>query len=179
MSIFLSVSQKSNSSLKLNITHQHESNGMFSFQNRVPDIKILKFHRNQDNSVYLDKSNFQQKLIFQLWDYHWIHGIEMSMWVVSDPDFESRLACTQNEANTNLHFSQCLEKCDFFPNNFKHRQIICCWKVFFVAIMNLRSLPKIRLCFAHIYLQSIYYIKIRANALSIETKGTMLKKSLS
>ena len=44
--IFFLVNQNSISSLKLNLTHQHESRDMLSFQNKVPDIKILKFQAN-------------------------------------------------------------------------------------------------------------------------------------
>ena len=62
------------------------------FQNKAPVVKILKFHVNQDNSAYLEKYNFWQKLVYQFWDCHWICGIETSLWVVSDSDFEARLA---------------------------------------------------------------------------------------
>ena len=62
---FLHVSQNSDLSLKLNPNHQHESRGILGFQNKAPDIKILKFHANQDNSVYLEECDFQHKLIFQ------------------------------------------------------------------------------------------------------------------
>ena len=58
------VSQNSDLSSKLNPTHQHESSGMLSFQNRAPDIKLLKFHANRNNSAYLEKCDFQRKLIF-------------------------------------------------------------------------------------------------------------------
>ena len=56
---FLPVSQNSNLSLKLNPTRQHESKGMLGYQNRASDIKLLKFHANQDNNAYLEKQNFQ------------------------------------------------------------------------------------------------------------------------
>ena len=88
---FLPISQNSDLSLQLNSTHQHESKGILGFQNRAPDIKLLKFHANRDNSAYLEKCNFQRKLVCKLWDCHWIHGVEMSQRVVSDLDFESRL----------------------------------------------------------------------------------------
>ena len=32
--------------------------GMPDFQNRASDIKLLKFHRNQDNNTYLKKNDF-------------------------------------------------------------------------------------------------------------------------
>ena len=57
---FLSVSQNSDLSLKLNLTRQHKSRGMLGFQNRVLDIKILKFDTNRDNSAYLEKCNFNE-----------------------------------------------------------------------------------------------------------------------
>ena len=57
-----------------------------------PDIKLLKFHANQNNSAYLEKCDFQQKLVFQFWDRYWVHGIKTSLGEVSDPDSESRLA---------------------------------------------------------------------------------------
>ena len=65
---------------------------MLGFQNKAPDIKILKFHVNQDNSAYLEKYDFQWKLVCQLLDRYWIHGIEKSLEVVSNFDFESWLA---------------------------------------------------------------------------------------
>ena len=62
---FSPIGQNSELSLNLNPTHQHESKGVLSFQNTVSDVKILKFHTNQDNSAYLEKCNFQWKLICQ------------------------------------------------------------------------------------------------------------------
>ena len=44
---FLHVSQNSDSTLKLNHTHQHESKDMLSFQNKALDINLLKFHVNR------------------------------------------------------------------------------------------------------------------------------------
>ena len=89
---FLLVSQNSDLSLKLNSTRQQDSRGMLGFQNRAPNFKMLKFHVNQDNSAYLEKYDFQWKLVYQLWDHHWIHGIEIISKMVSDSDFESFLA---------------------------------------------------------------------------------------
>ena len=66
MSNFFSVNQKSDPTLKLNPTHQHESKDMLGFQNRSPDIKLLLFHIKRDNSVYLEKHDFQRKLVCQL-----------------------------------------------------------------------------------------------------------------
>ena len=65
---FSPVGQNNNLSLNLNPTCQQESRGMFGFQNRAPDVKILKFHVDQDNSAYFEKCDFQQKLIFRFWD---------------------------------------------------------------------------------------------------------------
>ena len=61
---FLSVSQNIDLTSKLDPTRQHESRGMLGFQNRALDIKLLKFHVNQDNQGYLEKRNFQQKLVY-------------------------------------------------------------------------------------------------------------------
>ena len=36
---------------------------MLGFQNRVTDTKLLKFHVNRENSAYLEKYYFQQKLV--------------------------------------------------------------------------------------------------------------------
>ena len=65
---------------------------MLDFQNRAPNIKILKFHTNWDNNAYLEKYDFQQNLVYKLWDRHWIRGIKTSLEVVLDSDFESLLA---------------------------------------------------------------------------------------
>ena len=62
---FSSVNQNSDLNSKLNSTRQHESKGVLDFQNRAPGIKLLKFHTNQDNRVYLEKRDFQQKLVCQ------------------------------------------------------------------------------------------------------------------
>ena len=35
----------------LNPTRQYDSKSMLSFRNRVPDIKLLKFHENRDNRL--------------------------------------------------------------------------------------------------------------------------------
>ena len=37
-------------------TRQQESRGMFAFQNKALDVKILKFHANRDNSAYLERT---------------------------------------------------------------------------------------------------------------------------
>ena len=66
--------------------------GVLIFQNRISNIKLLKFHTNRDNMTYLEKCDFQRKLICQIWDFHWIHDVEMSPKVVLDPNSESKLA---------------------------------------------------------------------------------------
>ena len=33
---------------------------MFGFQNRAPDIKLLKFYANQDNSAYFENAIFNR-----------------------------------------------------------------------------------------------------------------------
>ena len=81
-----SVSQSSGLSSKLNLTRQHDCKGMLNFQNRASDIKLLKFYINWDNGAYLEKCNFQRKLICLFWNRHWIFGVEMSLRVVSDPE---------------------------------------------------------------------------------------------
>ena len=50
--------KNSDLTLKLNLTRQHESIDMLDFQNRAPNIKLLKFHRNRDNRAYLEKHKF-------------------------------------------------------------------------------------------------------------------------
>ena len=58
MSFFLLVSQNNDLRSKLNPTRQHEFRGIVSFQNRALDIKLLKFHINQENNTYLEKHDF-------------------------------------------------------------------------------------------------------------------------
>ena len=36
---------------------------MLGYKNRATNVKILKFHVNRDNIVYLKKCDFQRKLI--------------------------------------------------------------------------------------------------------------------
>ena len=55
---FSPIIQNSDSSSKLNPTSQHEPRGMLDFQNRAMDIKLLKFHANQENYTYLEKYDF-------------------------------------------------------------------------------------------------------------------------
>ena len=55
---FLSVHQNSDLISKLDCNRQHESRGMFSFQSRALDTKLLKFHVNRDERAYLDKRDF-------------------------------------------------------------------------------------------------------------------------
>ena len=56
---FSPIIQNSDLNLKLNSTCQHKSRGMFSFQNRALNVKVLKFHANRENSAYLEKHDFQ------------------------------------------------------------------------------------------------------------------------
>ena len=65
MSIYFFISKNCDLSLKLNSTHQQESRGILGFQNRVSNIKLLKIHTNRDNSAYLEKYDFQRKLVCQ------------------------------------------------------------------------------------------------------------------
>ena len=84
---FSSVNQTSDLISKLDPTHQHEYMGMLGFQNKAPNIKLLKIHANQENWAYLEKHDIQRKLIFQIWDHYWIHHIETSPGVVLVLDF--------------------------------------------------------------------------------------------
>ena len=56
---FLFVSQNNDLTLKLNPNSQQESKSMLGFQNKAPNIKLLKFQANQDNNAYLKKHDFQ------------------------------------------------------------------------------------------------------------------------
>ena len=56
------VSQNSDLSSKLNPTHQHDFKGMFGFQNKIMDIKLLKFHANRDNMTYIENIIFNGSL---------------------------------------------------------------------------------------------------------------------
>ena len=123
---FSSVSQNCYLSLKFNPTHQYESRCMLGFQNKALDVKILKFHTNHDNNIYLEKCDFQQKLVFQFWDHHWICDVETSLGVVSDSNSSPGWPYMQNEANFNWQFSQFISKNVTFANDTKHRQIIYC-----------------------------------------------------
>ena len=59
VSTFLRVSQNSDLSSQLNPTHQHDSKGILSFQNRALSVKLLKFHANIDERTYIEKCDFQ------------------------------------------------------------------------------------------------------------------------
>ena len=62
---FLLDGQNSDLNLKLYSTCRQESRSIFGFQNRASDVKILKFNVNGDNSAYLEKRDFQRKLVCQ------------------------------------------------------------------------------------------------------------------
>ena len=55
---FLSVNQNNDLISKLNPTRQQESRGMLDFENRAPDIKLLKIYTNRDNRTYFKKYDF-------------------------------------------------------------------------------------------------------------------------
>ena len=111
---FLSVNQNSNLITNLDPNCQHEFRGMLAFQNRILDSELLKFHANRDKRAYLKKCDFQQKLIFQIWDRHWIFGIEMSPGMVSNLDFKFRLALDAKRCKLKLVISTVyLKKCNF------------------------------------------------------------------
>ena len=107
---FSSVGQNGDLSLKLNPTHQHEFRGILDFQNRVLNVKILKFNSNWDNSAYLEKYDFQRKLGYQ---FEIVIGFvtskqvhKWSMIMISSLSW----LCTQNEANFNWQFSHFVSK---------------------------------------------------------------------
>ena len=70
-------------------------------KHRALDIKLLNFYANRDNSAYLEKYNFQQKLVCQFYYHHWIRDIETSPTMVSDLDSESRLALQEKQCKLN------------------------------------------------------------------------------
>ena len=68
----------------------------------------------QTNTANLKKYDFQRKLICQIWNCHWICGIETSPGVVSDLDFEFRLALHTKWGKVKLAIlTVSLKKCDF------------------------------------------------------------------
>ena len=63
--------------------------------------------------------------------------------MVLDFDFESRLTLHAKRDKIKLTISIVfLEKCDFFANDSKHRQIIYHWKLFFATSLYSGSLPQ-------------------------------------
>ena len=96
---------------------------MLGFQNRTLDNKLMKFYVNRDNRAYLEKCSFQRKLVLQIWDCHWIHGIETNMKVVLDPDSKFRLAMHAKRCKTSI-FHSLFQKTWLFANDTKHRKII-------------------------------------------------------
>ena len=78
----------------------------------------------------------------------------MSPRVISNFDFESRLALQGKWDNFNwILIRACLEKY-LLANDTKYRQIIYRWKEFFITSTNIRNrYLKIKLCMAWIYLK--------------------------
>ena len=101
---FSSVSQNNDLSSKLDLIHQHESRGILDFQNRAPDIKILKVHANWDNSAYFEKHNFEQKaclpiLRLPLDSWNWnVFGCDLRswLWIPVGPACKMRQTLTVN-----------------------------------------------------------------------------------
>ena len=114
MSNLFHVSQNSDLISKLDPTHQHESRDMLDFQNKALYSKLLKFHANQNNQTNLKKHDFQWKLICQMWNRHYIRGIETSPGVVLNSDSESRSALHAKQDKLKLACSTVsLKKRDF------------------------------------------------------------------
>ena len=156
---------------------------MPSFQNRAPYIKLLKFHANQDNSSYLKKCDFQQKLICEFWDCYWIHSIEKSLGVVSDLDSKSRFALHVKMRQTLIvNFHRLCRKMWLFTNGFKYRKIVYYWKAFLVTSVNSGSLPQNKALFSSYPLTkfSVFARKYMPTiwALLSETEHTILKRRL-
>ena len=89
---------------------------------------------------------------------------------------------TQNEVKFNCQFHRLSLKMWLFANDFKHRQIIYGWKVFFITSMNLESLSQNKVSFGSdphvkfvIFAQK-YVPTVRA--LSTWTEDTILNKKL-
>ena len=137
------MSQNSDLIPKLDPTRPHKSRGILGFQNRVRDIKLLKIHADRDNRTYLEKHDFQQKLIFQIWDHYWICGVKPSLRVVSVPNSKSRLALHAKWGKVKLlFFIVSLKKRDFLTNGTKYKHIIYHWKAFLATSMDSRVLPQ-------------------------------------
>ena len=62
---FVSVSQNSNLSLKLDYTHQNEFGGMLVFQNIIPEVHKPNFHAKQSNELTL-KTHFLTKARYEI-----------------------------------------------------------------------------------------------------------------
>ena len=87
--------------------------GILDFQNRGMNIKLLIFHVNWDNQAYLEKWDFQQKFICQIWDSHWICSVEASPEGVSNPNSEFQLDLHAKRDKVKLAFLIVnLGKCD-------------------------------------------------------------------
>ena len=110
---FSSVSLNSDLISKLDSNRQHKSKGMLSFQSRASNIKLLKFHVNQDKRAYLEKCDFLRNLVSRFWDRHLIRGVEMSQRVVSVSDFESQLALEAKRDKIKLTIYRLSRKIDF------------------------------------------------------------------
>ena len=132
---------------------------MLDFQNRTPNIKLKKFNANQDNWAYLEKRDFHWKLVCQIWDGHWIHGVEMSLGVVSNLDSESRLALHVKRGKTfNYQFTDCLKKCDFLWTTSNIETLYTIGKHFSPRVGIRDSYLKIRLFLARINWQSFLFM---------------------
>ena len=109
----------------------------------------MKIHAN------LEKRNFQQKLISQIWDRHWIRGVETSPRVVSIPDSKYQLVLHVKRGKVKLiFFTFCLKKCNFLQTT-SNIDLLCTIRKHFSLWVWIRDCYlKIRLWLARINCQS-------------------------
>ena len=100
-------------------------------------------------------------------------GLGSWFWVSVGSAHKTRQTLTVN-------FAVCFEKCNFFTNGTKHRQIIYRWKAFFVTSMNLGSLPQNKALFgSDLFAKFLFARKYvpMIRALSSGNEDTILKRS--
>ena len=134
---------------------------MLDFQNKALDSKLLKFHANRDNQAYLEKCDFQRKLVYQIWDCHWIRGIETSSRVVSDSESYLVLHAKRNKVKLTF-LTVRLEKREFLQMTPNIDILSTVGKYFSPQIRIWDRYLKMKLYLARIHWQSLSFLHANA-----------------
>ena len=160
---FSPVSQNSDYNLKIRPYSSTQVQEYAWFPKQSYRYQVIEISYKSRQLTYLEKRNFQQKLVYKLWDLHWIYGIKMSLGVPLDPDFESWLALHAKQGNVKLIFlTVSLEKHDSLQANPNIDILYIVGKYFLLRLRMWDGYLKVRLRLARINWQSFTILHRKA-----------------